>query len=330
MGKLSKKFTFGYKYTFKDIEIRHTMQINLLYINWLIQHPNKELRMNNLILPTIATLTLALSGCASNKAIDPTPLQLEPTDSVAMQSLKSGFDYVPFDIKDAVVSQDVYDSKIGYGTSAALGFLANGGLGALGGFGMAALINAGGNVQADFIQIIAWVPADNIDITNQAELDKFLKNNYLKPAADAFIASDFNKQMEHPTEFVSYKDGSYRVKGGACWPVMHGDEKYGECNLFPSYSAEVVRYATKESGIPFNPDIKSDRYIVVRLTDGLLNTATFLPFMETNMVSAYVPAMGYKAEHLNRFSPSDKPLVSKDTPFVMQKGVPNYFIKVEK
>ncbi|MDW2323229.1 hypothetical protein R7127_23465 [Vibrio sp. 1159] len=285
--------------------------------------------MKKLFVPAMAALTLALSGCASNKAIDPTPLQLNTSDSVAMQSLKSGFDYVPFDIKDAVVAQDVYDNKIGYGTSAGLGFLAHGGIGALGGLGMAAIINAGGNVQADFIQIIAWIPADNIDITNKAALDDYLKTNYLKPAADTFIASDFNKQMEHPTEFVSYKDGSYRVKGGACWPVMLGDAKYGECNLFPKYSVDVVRYATEQSGIPFNPDIKADRYIIVRLTDGLLNTATFLPFIKTNMVSAYVPAMGYKAEHLNRFSPSDKPLVSQDTPFVIRKGNPNFFVKVK-
>ncbi|HHY0525241.1 TPA: hypothetical protein ACVU4L_001896 [Vibrio parahaemolyticus] len=286
--------------------------------------------MKKLFVPAMAALTLALSGCASNKAIDPTPLQLNTSDSVAMQTLKSGYDYVPFDIKDAVVAKDVYDNKVGYGASAGLGFLAGGGIGALGGLGMAAIINAGGNVQADFIQIIAWVPADNIDITNKAALDDYLKTNYLKPAADTFIASDFNKQMEHPTEFVSYKDGSYRVKGGACWPVMHGDAKYGECNLFPKYSVDVVRYATKESGIPFNPDVKADRYIIVRLTDGLLNTATFLPFIETNMVSAYVPAMSYKAEHLNRFSPSDKPLVSQDTPFVIRKGVPNFFVKVQK
>ncbi|NMU52545.1 hypothetical protein HKB25_00800, partial [Vibrio parahaemolyticus] len=58
--------------------------------------------MKKLFVPAMAALTLALSGCASNKAIDPTPLQLNTSDSVAMQTLKSGYDYVPFDIKDAV------------------------------------------------------------------------------------------------------------------------------------------------------------------------------------------------------------------------------------
>lgn len=285
--------------------------------------------MKKLFVPAMAALTLALSGCASNKAIDPTPLQLNTSDSVAMQTLKSGFDYVPFDIKDAVVAQDVYDNKIGYGTSAGLGFLAHGGIGALGGLGMAAIINAGGDPNADWAHFIAWIPADNIDINNRDEINAYFKDNYLKPAADAFIASDFNKGMEHPTEFVSYENHGYRVKGSSCWPVMHGDAKYDECNLFVGNLLNVVRYATPESGLPFTPEVKANRYIIVRYTDAMYKMVGLLPYLKTNMVSVFMPAMGYKAEHLNRFSSSDKPLVSQDTPFVIRKGNPNFFVKVK-
>ncbi|ENM3782725.1 hypothetical protein QMW93_003807, partial [Vibrio cholerae] len=55
--------------------------------------------MKKLFVPAMAALALALTGCASKPAqIDPTPLPLNSTDSVAMQTLKSGFDNVPFDI----------------------------------------------------------------------------------------------------------------------------------------------------------------------------------------------------------------------------------------
>lgn len=287
--------------------------------------------MKKLFVPAMAALALALTGCASKPAqIDPTPLPLNSTDSVAMQTLKSGFVNVPFDIDDAVVSSDAYQSKIGYGTSAGLGFLAHGGIGAIGGLGMAAIINAGGDPSSDWLHYIAWVPADNIDINDRAAIDEYLKTNYMKPAADAFIASDFNKNMDHPTEFVSYQNGTYKVKGGACWPIMHGKEKYGECTLFYGNVVGVVRYATPESGLPFEPEVKAKRYIVVRYSDANLNTAVMLPYLKSNMVSVYVPAMGYKAEHLNRFAPQDKPIVSKDAPFVLNNGDMNFFIKVKK
>ncbi|MCZ4310965.1 hypothetical protein AB6D66_00185 [Vibrio pomeroyi] len=287
--------------------------------------------MKNVLISAVAALSITMTGCASNKQIDPTPVKLDKTDSFAMQVLKSGFDYVPFDIDDAEVAEDAYSNKVGYGASTTLGFLANGGVGALGGFGMAAIINAGGDVRKDLMHYIAWVPADNIDINDKAAIDEYIKLNYLKPAADAFIASEHNKNMDHPTEFVSYADGEYRVKGGACWPIMHGKEKYDECQIFWKHDVAPVRYADAASGLPFEPEEKANRYIVVRISDAFYGSSVVLPYLKSNMIYAYVPAFGYKAEHLNRFAPADKPMVSNKIPFIAGKNSEaNFFIKLKK
>lgn len=287
--------------------------------------------MKNVLISTVAALSITITGCASNKQFDPTPVKLDKTDSFAMQVLKSGFDYVPFDIDDAEVAEDAYSDKVGYGTSAGLGFLANGGVGALGGLGMAAIINAGGDVRKDMMHFIAWVPADNIDINDKAAIDEYIKQNYLKPAADAFIASEHNKNMEHPTEFVSYADGEYRVRGELCSPVVLGTPYYDECQIFWKHDVAPVRYADVESGIPFVPEVKANRYIVVRISDAFYGSVAVLPYIKSNMIYAYIPAFGYKAEHLNRFAPADKPLVSNTIPFVAgRNSEANFFVKVRK
>jgi hypothetical protein len=109
-----------------------------------------------------------------------------------MQVLKSGFDYVPFDIKDKEIPVDAYQSTIGYGTNVGLDFLSGGSIGALAGLGMAAIINAGGNPQQDYIQYVAWLPADNLEISDKAGIDAYIKNNYFKPALESYITSEHN------------------------------------------------------------------------------------------------------------------------------------------
>lgn len=287
--------------------------------------------MKNVLISAVAALSITMTGCASNKQIDPTPVKLDKTDSFAMQVLKSGFDYVPFDIDDAEVAEDAYSNKVGYGASAGLGFLARGGIGALSGLGMSAIINAGGDIRKDYVHYIAWVPADNIDITDHAAINEYILLNYMKPAMDKFIASEHNKQMDHPTEFVSYAEGEYRVKGSSCWPVMHGSEKFEECQMFWTQNIAPIRYADSSAGLPFEPEVKANRYIVVRLTDAFYGSVAALPYLNSNMVYAYVPAFGYKAEHLNRFAPADKPLVSNQVPFIAGKNSEaNFFIKLKK
>ncbi len=93
--------------------------------------------MNKAIVLTILAVTLTLTGCSSigkrNQGItdDPTPLQLDTNDSFAMQVLKSGFGFVPFDIRDTEVPENAYQNTLSYGTSATLGLLRGGAFGAL-------------------------------------------------------------------------------------------------------------------------------------------------------------------------------------------------------
>ena len=287
--------------------------------------------MKNLITVSILAVTLAVSGCASNgTAEDPSPIELNKDDSLAMQVLKSGFDHVPFNIKDATLPEDAYHNAVGYGVSSGLGLLAGGLGGALGGFGLAAIVNAGSNPNQDWIQYIAWIPADNIDITDTVAIDAYVKENYFKPAVDAYLASDMSKNVDHPVELLDYANGTFEIKGEACTPIplTEASTQYEECQMLWTENTIPVRYASATEGLPFKPSIKADRYIVVRIIDANYSSAGVLPFIKTDMMFAYVPSLGYEVNYLNRFAPN---VVSKQFPYVMSEGgIPNFFIKMKK
>ncbi|EPR7484011.1 hypothetical protein ACU8KO_002636 [Vibrio alginolyticus] len=284
--------------------------------------------MKKILTSTIIAASMALTGCASTAPSDPSPLVLNKDDSFALQVLKSGFDYVPFDIEDTEVPADAYQNAVGYGTSAGLGFLSGGGIGALGGLGMAAIINAGGNPQQDYIQYVAWVPADNLDISNKEGIDAYIKENYFKPALNSYIASEHNQKLDRPAEFLSESNGTFKVKGEVCYPVEIGKPEYDGCQMFWTQNTLPVRYATAEEGLPFEPSVKAEKYIVVRITDARYRSAVLLPFLQTDMMYAYVPALGYKAEQINRIAPN---AVHADIPYVAGKEPKvSFFIKPQK
>ncbi|MGI2184798.1 hypothetical protein ACRN9F_21535 [Shewanella oncorhynchi] len=284
--------------------------------------------MKQILTSTVIAASIVLTGCASTAPSDPSPLVLNKDDSFAMQVLKSGFDYVPFDIKDTVVPDGAYQNAIGYGTSAGLGFLSGGGFGALGGLGMAAIINAGGNPQQDYIQYVAWVPADNLDISDQASIDAYVKEKYFMPALESYIASKHNKHLERPAELISDANGTFKVKGEVCYPVQIGKPDYNGCQMFWTQNTQPVRYATTKEGLPFKPSVNAEKYIVVRITDASYRTAVLLPFLQTDMMYAYMPAMGYKAEQVNRLAPN---VAHPEIPYVAGKDPKvSFFIKPQK
>ena len=294
--------------------------------------------MKNLIATAIIASTL-LTGCAKHTAIpvDRSPMELNKDSSFAMQVLKSGYSYVPFDIDDAEVSQDAYQNKVSYGTSAALGFLSQGGIGALSGLGLAAIINSGSNPSKGFIQYIAWVPADNIDINDKAAIDDYVKKNYFKPAVEAFMASDAAKNQPYPVEYLGYANGTFKMKGQACavkiMSYMKKSPMYEkECAMFITGNTLPIRYASSQVGLPFEPSIKANRYIVVRIADTSLTSAGILPFLQTDMMYAYIPgpsaSQGAILDGVNSLAPNT---MVRYTPYVLGQGQKAYpFVKVKK
>lgn len=287
--------------------------------------------MKKLFTASVIATSLFLSGCMSapKAPSDPSPIVLKPNDSFAMKVLKSGYDYVPFDIKDTKVPENAYQNTLNYGTSAGLGLLSGGLSGSLSGLGMAALMNLGGHPHKDYIHYIAWVPADNIDIKDTAAIDAYVKKNYLKPALDSYIASDYNQSLERPAEFLEDAEGIFRVKGELCFPVMHGKDEYDGCQMFWKLGITPVRYATEKIGMPFTPSIKAKRYIVARITDARYRSAVLLGHIKTNMMYAFVPKLGYQAEQINRLVA--KPVISEKVPYVAgMKPQVSLFIKPKK
>ena len=285
--------------------------------------------MKNVITASIISAGMFLTGCKSTPPSDPSPLTLNAKDSFAMQVLKSGFDYVPFDIEDAEVPEDAYQNALDYGTSAGLGFLSGGLSGSLSGLGMAAFLNAGDNPQKGYIQYIAWVPADNIDIKDQSAIDSYIKKHYLKPALDSYIASKHNQNLERPAEFLSDAGGTFRVKGEMCYAVKIGNPEYDGCQIFWTQNTQPIRYATIDKGTPFTPSIKAKRYIVAKITDARFRSAVLLPHIKTDMMYAYVPTKTYEVEQINRLVA--EPVIHREIPYIAgNKPKVSLFIKPSK
>jgi hypothetical protein len=86
--------------------------------------------------------------------------------------------------------------------------------------------------------------------------------------------------------------------------------------MFWTQNTLPVRYATTKEGMPFEPSVEAEKYIVVRITDASYRSAVLLPFLQTEMMYGYVPTLGYKAEQINRIAPN---AVHADIPYVAGK-----------
>lgn len=270
---------------------------------------------------------LGLSGCATSQAkLDYTPAPLNKNNSFAMQVLESGFNpYVPFDIEDAELPEDAYQNVLNYGTSSAVGLLAGGAMGALKGLGWAAVFNSGSNPAKSYIQYIAYIPAENIDINDKGAINSYIKKNYITPALESYIASDENKNQVRPTKLLDFANGEYKIKGEACYAVKIGEPEYDGCQLFWNANTHIIRYATTETGLPFKPTAGAGKYIVARITDPRMRSSVILKHIKSELFYAYVPAMGYKTEHISRLT---KDIVFNDTPTIVGKdGKINFFVK---
>lgn len=280
---------------------------------------------------TIASATiLALSGCATSpKEIDLTPKAVNASDSFAMQVLKSSYNPgLVFDMKDTELPEDAYQNVLDYGTSSTIGLMAGGALGALKGLGWAALFNSSSHPHLDYIHYIAYVPADDIDITDYDAINSYIKKNYLYPALESYVASEENKKLERPVEILDYANGEFNIKGEACYPLQYGTPNYESCQIFWNQNTFSIRYATAETGLPFKPSVKANRYIVARIVDLRLGSSILLKHIKTDMMYAFVPALSYRAEHLSRLT---KNIVFEDTPSIIGKDASvNFFVTKKK
>ncbi len=287
--------------------------------------------MIKLLRTTIASAAiLALSGCATSpKEYDFTPKAVNASDSFAMQVLKSSYNPgLLFDMKDTELPEDAYQNVLDYGTSSAVGLVAGGALGALKGLGWAALFNAPSHPHLDYIHYIAYVPADDIDITDYDAINSYIKKNYLYPALESYVASDENKKLERPVEILDYANGEFNIKGEACYALQYGTPNYESCQLFWNQNTLSIRYATAETGLPFKPSVKANRYIVARIVDLRLGSSILLKHIKTDMMYAFVPALSYRAEHLSRLT---KNIVFEDTPSIIGKDASvNFFVTKKK
>lgn len=286
-----------------------------------------ESTMIKLLRTTIATAAiLALSGCATTPIeYDLTPKAVNENDSFAMQVLKSSYNPgLVFDLKDTELPEDAYQNVLNYSTSSAVGLVAGGALGALKGLGWAALFNSTSHPQLDYIHYIAYIPADDIDITDVDAINTYIKKNYIYPALESYIASDENKKLERPVEILDYANGEFQIKGEACHAVQLGTPEYDGCQMFWNQNTFYIRYATAETGLPFTPSIKANKYIVARIMEPRLRSSILLKHIKTDMMYAFVPGLGYKADHVSRLTSN---MVFRDTPSIIGKdGSINFFV----
>ncbi|MGP4987866.1 hypothetical protein [Pseudoalteromonas nigrifaciens] len=273
---------------------------------------------------------LALSGCATSpKEFDFTPKAVNESDSFAMQVLKSSYNPgLLFDMKDTELPEDSYQNVLDYGTSSAIGLMAGGALGALKGLGWAALFNASSHPHLDYIHYIAYVPADDIDITDYDAINSYIKKNYLYPALESYVASDENKKLERPVEILDYANGDFQIKGDACYALPYETHDNDTCQMFWNQNTLSIRYATAETGLPFTPSVKANRYIVARIVDLRLRSSVLLKHIKTDMMYAFVPGLGYRTEHLSQLTDN---IIFEDTPSIIGKDASiNFFITKKK
>ena len=288
--------------------------------------------MNKILLATTLAATL-LSGCATQKfedvPRDPSPQSIDKNDSFAMQLMISGFDKIPNGLKDIEIDQSAVDADVvDYSVMTGLGLLSNGGLGALTGFGWAALLNSGANYDSSFIYYIAYVPADDIDISETRKIQQYVRDNYIAPAMNAYMASDASKNTEVPVQIISNVNNVYTLRGSICLPKLKKSrERHYNCND-PFESIIGNRYATIEKGVPFNPSIKANRYIVVRVVDSAMSSLGVAKNLQTDMMYAFIPKLnGYHADLVNEVIPN----TIINNPYILGKDNAIYpFITIRK
>ena len=231
--------------------------------------------MKNLLLAGIAATSILLSGCSTTqKEYDATPLELNKNDSFAMQVLKSGFERVPFNIKDQELPEDAYQDVLSYGTSTSLGLFAGGGLGALKGLGFAALMNAGGDPNKDNIHFVAWIPVTDFDITNAMDARNYISKHYMEPALKAYIESDENKKSAVPSVYKDFSKGNLQIEGSACFDFYLGKEALN-CKVLGGQGLWTIRYANESVGTPFEPSVKAERSTLLQDLQILYTEALF-------------------------------------------------------
>jgi len=119
-------------------------------------------------------------------------------------------------------------------------------------------------------------------------------------------------------------------KGDLCWPnpTWGFDIPDEPCSIVQLTSFIPVHYADEVSGIPFVPEIKAKRYIVVRMADNSLYQTVIAPYIDTNMLYMFVPANSYKAEKINKFANPERPAMHNAISWVSGKGGElNFFVK---
>jgi len=289
--------------------------------------------MKKKLLATTLAATL-LSGCAVHNRVldgyasDPSPTALNQDDSFAMQLMDSGFNALPKGVKDTVIKEgDMTDSHVVYKSiQGTLGYLEDGFSGGLSSLGWATLLHSGGGDDAKWIYYIAYVPADDIDISEKDKIEQYVRDNYLAPAIDAFMASDAPKKMDPPAEMVSNINNVYSFKGAHCFPTFKSRDEYNNCGD-PFERIVANRYATAET-MPFTPSIKANKYIVVRILDSSLTSLGAALRIQTDMMYAFIPTrLPVYKDMVNKVIPN----TILNYPYIVGKnGKSHYFLKTKK
>jgi len=266
---------------------------------------------------------LLLQGCSARflSASDPEPLTPDMNDSIAMQSLKQGMQHIPWDIKDTLVDKDdpLSSGSIVY-SSAIIGGVIMG----LSGSWMN-LASLAPNPKKDYMYMTAYVPADNIDISDKDAINAYIKENYIVPAINRFIANE--KNTKYPTKLVDENKLTY--SGNIC-RFMQDDEDLAAnktCVMGDQY--HPIRYAGPEFGLVFNPDITAKRYIIATaVAQSYFHPVMYSSYIDTNMIFTYAPAkgdIGISADYVQKINPN----FFLPVPSVRNLDNVHFFVKVK-
>lgn len=271
---------------------------------------------------SLSTLLL-LSGCSARylSSSDPAPVSPDTTDSVAMQSLKQGLQFIPWKMEDTLVAEDstLSSGNIVYSTAIIGGVISG-----LSGSWLN-VASFAPNPKRDYMYITAYVPADNIDISDKKAIEAYIRSNYIVPAINRFIANE--KDTNYPTKLVDKNKLTY--SGNIC-RFMQDDVDLAAkktCTMGDTY--HPIRYATPESGLIFEPEVNAKRYIVATtVANGYFHQAMYIPYIDTNMIFTYVPAkedVGISAEYVTNLNPD----LFLPVPSVRNLDTIDFFVKVK-
>jgi len=230
--------------------------------------------------------------------------------------------FIPWNIKDVLVEPDAPYSagSIIYSSVAIGGVIAD-----ISGSWMN-LAQLAPNIKNNYIYITAYIPADNIDISDETAINNYIKSSYITPAIDRFINDESG--ISYPTKWLD--KNKIILTGNICrYKYNDNDQALADgetCN--PRDKFVPIRYATPDT-LPFKPEVIAKRYIVATARSGGYHSAVmYIPYINTNMITIYVPT---ETESFNtaQYVKKLRPDFFLPVPTVRQLDTINFFVKTK-